>query len=394
VAENIIMRNNEASHLHEKGMDHGPVSPAYPLPDRAENLSVALLDRLVAEMHPGSSVSGFELIEAKGLEQQVSTAGRARLKLQYGSGSAQLPEDVIVKMVIGEPGLDSGALYETEIQMYRDVLPKLDIPKLQCLGAAYEGDTGRFMLMLEDLTPKQPFFPLSTDKPLTPERVAGQLSILAKLHARYWASPDLDSMDTWLSSLLSGPQFEFFERITVPGITYLANDSPYRTDLVARTGWTPQQLWDGVKVAHAWHDKVFPATLLHGDTGAHNTYHLPDGTFGFLDWQISARGNWAHDVHYNIIESLSIADRREHERALVQHYLSELERNGVTDAPDIETAMEGYGRAIIWGFTIGWLLCPERNYDMRIISTNLERLYAAMCDNDTLRLVEEAGRQL
>jgi hypothetical protein len=99
-------------------------------------------------------------------------------------------------------------------------------------------------------------------------------------------------------------------------------------------------------------------------------------------------------VHYNIIESLSIADRRAHERALVQHYIDELARNGVTDAPDIETAMQAYGRAIIWGFTVGWLLCPERNYDMRIISTNLERLFCAMVDNDTLALVEQAQRDL
>jgi hypothetical protein len=139
---------------------------------------------------------------------------------------------------------------------------------------------------------------------------------------------------------------------------------------------------------------VFPRTLVHGDTGAHNTYHLPDGSFGFYDWQLSAVGCWAHDVHYNIIESLSIADRRAHERALVQHYIDELARNGVTDAPDIETAMQAYGRAIIWGFTVGWLLCPERNYDMRIISTNLERLFCAMVDNDTLALVEQAQRDL
>ncbi len=313
--------------------------------------------------------------------------------LTYGTGSADLPRDVVVKMVIDEPGVDS-ALYETEVQMYRDVLPGLDVPQIACLGAAYEGESERFILLLEDLTAKKPFFPLSTLKPLSPERVASLLSILAKLHARYWNSPDLGAMKDWLGTLVVGRQFDFLNAICVPAITQMMEESTYRADLVARTGWTPEQLWNGVIATHKYHDRIMPRTLVHGDTGAHNTYHLEDGSYGFYDWQLSASGCWAHDVHYHIIESLSIADRKAHERALVQHYLDELAKNGVTDAPDIDTAMQAYGRAIIWGFTVGWLLCPERNYDMKIIITNLERLYSAMQDNDTLALVEQAQREL
>jgi len=274
------------------------------------------------------------------------------------------------------------------------VLPGLGIPQITFLGAAYEGESERFVLLLEDLTARKPFFPLSTLTPLTPDRVAGQLSILAKLHARYWNSPDLDTMNDWLGTLLKGRQFDFLNAICVPAITQMAEESTYRADLIARTGWTPEQLWNGVMSTHAYHAKVQPSTLVHGDTGAHNTYHLADGEFGFYDWQLSASGCWAHDVHYNIIESLSIADRKANERALVQHYIDELASNGVTDAPDIDTAMQTYGRAIIWGFTVGWLLCPERNYDMKIIITNLERLYSAMQDNDTLALVEQGQRDL
>jgi hypothetical protein len=390
MAEDVIMG---AGAKRSAGRNRGPVEPGSALPNSAEGLTVELLNRLIAERHPGSSVTGVELVEAKGLAQQVSTAGRARLRLTYGPGSEPLPRDVIVKMVIGEAGVD-GALYETEVQIYRDVLPDLDIPQIACLGAAYEDATERLVLVLEDLTAKKPFFPLSIDKPLTPERVAGQLSILAKLHARYWNSLDLDSMNDWLGTLLKGRQFDFLEAICVPAITQMMEESTYRADIVTRTGWTPEQLWNGVKSTHAYHAKVQPRTLVHGDTGAHNTYHLPGGEFGFYDWQLSASGCWAHDVHYNIIESLSIADRRANERALVQHYIEELAKNGVTDAPDIDTAMQTYGRAIIWGFTVGWLLCPERNYDMKIIITNLERLYSAMCDNDTLALVEQAQRDL
>ena len=393
MSDSIIMTNSNSRENRFTGANRGPVDLAMPLPNHPDGLSVELLDRIVSEWNPGSSVTGVELVEAKGLAQQVSTAGRARLRLTYGPGSADLPREVVVKMVIDQPGVDS-ALYETEVQIYRDVLPGLDIPQIKCLGAAYEGASERFVLLLEDLTAKQPFFPLSIYTPLTPERVAGQLSHLAKLHARYWNSPDLETMSGWLGTLLVGRQFDFLEAITVPAITQMMTESTYRADLVARTGWTPEQLWNGVKSTHAYHDRIMPRTLVHGDTGAHNTYHLPGGEFGFYDWQLSAAGCWAHDVHYNIIESLSIADRKANERALIQHYIDELARNGVSDAPDIDTAMQAYGRAIVWGFTVGWLLCPERNYDMKIIITNLERLYSAMCDNDTLALVEQAQREM
>jgi hypothetical protein len=241
LAEDVIMGSGSK---RSAGRDRGPVDPGNSLPNSAEGLTVELLNRIVAEWHPGSSVTDVELVEAKGLAQQVSTAGRARLRLTYGPGSAALPRDVIVKMVIGAAGVD-GALYETEVQIYRDVLPGLDIPQITCIGAAYEDKTERLILLLEDLTAKQPFFPLSTDKPLSPERVAGQLSILAKVHARYWDSPDLDGMRDWLGTLLEGRQFDFLEAITVPAITQMMDESMYRADIVARTGWTPQQLGRG-----------------------------------------------------------------------------------------------------------------------------------------------------
>ncbi|MCA9491647.1 MAG: hypothetical protein KC621_17065 [Myxococcales bacterium] len=235
MAEHVIMGDGSKRSI---GSNRGPVDPSHSLPNSAEGLTVELIDRIVSEWNPGTSVTGVELVEAKGLAQQVSTAGRARLRLTYAPGSADLPRDVIVKMVIGEAGVD-GALYETEVQMYREVLPGLGIPQITCLGAAYEDKTERLLLLLEDLTAKKPFFPLSTLKPLSPDRVAALLSHLAKLHARYWNSPDLDAMSDWLGTLLKGRQFDFLNAICVPAITQMAEESTYRADLIARTGWTP-----------------------------------------------------------------------------------------------------------------------------------------------------------
>ncbi len=47
-----------------------------------------------------------------------------------------------------------------------------------------------------------------------------------------------------------------------------------------------------------------PITVLHGDPHPRNTYTLPDGRMGVLDWQLIRRGSWSHDVGYALIGAL------------------------------------------------------------------------------------------
>jgi len=358
------------------------------IPDSVEEITPALLSALVSEMHPGASVEAVEVLEAREKGKMASTAGRVRLRLRYGAGSPALPERVIVKMVLGEPSV-ARFLYETEVQMYRRVLPRTKVERPLCLGAAYDASSGRFMVVLEDLAVRDAFFPTVLDPALTPGQMARLLDVLAELHAQYWEATDRLGEERWLGTLMEGSQADFFNRGAAANIDALVRGSPYRQDLITRVGRSPQALWDGVKAVHAHQAARLPQTLVHGDTGAHNSYHLPDGRCGFLDWQFSSRAAWPRDVHYTVCTGLSVADRRTHERALVQHYLQRLADFGVQSPPDIDTAMVEFGRAIIWGFTIGWLIVPERNYGMEIVSANLERLKAAMDDHDTLRLADE-----
>src|SRR3546814_7238951 len=62
-----------------------------------------------------------------------------------------------------------------------------------------------------------------------------------------------------------------------------------------------------------------PVTLLHGDAHVGNTYVLPDGSVGFLDWQVVRRGCWSQDVGYFLVGALTQDDRREHERRSEEH---------------------------------------------------------------------------
>jgi aminoglycoside phosphotransferase (APT) family kinase protein len=51
-----------------------------------------------------------------------------------------------------------------------------------------------------------------------------------------------------------------------------------------------------------------PQTLLHGGPHIGNTYVLPDGEVGFLDWQVVRRGDWSLDLGY-------LAGRVDHRRS-------------------------------------------------------------------------------
>jgi hypothetical protein len=280
-------------------------------------------------------------------------------------------------------------MFETEVRIYRELLDGLNIEKPQCLAAQFESDTGNFMLLLEDLTVRGATFTDVTKPPLTPAQVGGLLDTLATVHAVYWRSPKLDA--PWLGTLTRGPRFDAWNNdFIVPIYKSRMEESPYRRDVFTRTGFTSaEQLWDRIVAVHRHHEATLPLTLCHGDTGAHNSYMLPDGTGGYFDWQLSAKTTWVHDVHYAICTSLSVADRRAHERALVARYLARLNALGVDYDPPLDEAMAEYSLAILWGFGLGWFPVRAASYGMEIISANTERLFAACADHDVFRRAEK-----
>jgi aminoglycoside phosphotransferase (APT) family kinase protein len=360
----------------------------FDIPGSAAEITTDLLRAAISEMHPGASIADSRVVEATGTKDTVSTASRVKLCLRYGPGCPHLPTRVIAKLVIEDTGCPA-VLFETETKVYREILPGLDIEKPKCLAAAYDERSGRFLLLLEDLSAAGARFTNALEPPLSPDQAGKLVDLLATIHAQYWENPRLSELSGWLGGATEGRQFDFFESAAAPLIEALAAECPYRRDLLTRTGRSPSRLWENVKGVHRHHEKIFPATLQHGDTGLHNTYQLPDGRVGLLDWQLAHRGAWPRDLHYLVCTSLSVADRRTHEKSLVARYLRRLALLGIPQIPTIDASMEEFGRAIIWGFTIGWLMVPPRNYGLAISAANLERLFAAATDHNTFALADE-----
>ena len=72
-----------------------------------------------------------------------------------------------------------------------------------------------------------------------------------------------------------------------------------------------------------------PLTLIHGDSHLGNFFVTGD-RMGMLDWQAVQWAKGIRDVQYFLINSLREDVLAVNERALIDHYIAELSRHGVT----------------------------------------------------------------
>jgi hypothetical protein len=357
---------------------------------RADELSLELLAAVIRTRYPGVTIAGFDLLDSRQYgEQMVSTSGRAMLKLHYAAGApADLPDRVVCKLALGAESV-MAAFYENEVQVYTRLRPELLIEAPRSLGALYDSKSAQFVLMLEDLSQRGARFPNVTQD-VALSAVESLLDTLAALHASHWESPRFSSDLSWLQSHVAGRVAHLMNELAPPLIQHEIDTQAFKRELVQRLRTTGPQLLEGVKRVQR-HQARLPQTLLHGDAHLGNTYLLPDGAAGLLDWQLCVRGYCMHDVNYLIVTSLPIAQRREHERPLLHRYRERLIALGVVNPPSTDEIWNEYRRALVWGVYIGWLTTPVANYGWEINVVNHLRLTTAYEDLGTARLVAEVA---
>ena len=361
---------------------------SHALPDSVDQLTAELLTSLLQRHYPQAIVESFSAIQVlKYGDGMVSTAARAVLKLHYKDNSgAGLPTQVILKLAYDLEQLP-WPLYANEVRFYNVLRPEMLLELPMTLGAAYDHQSHRFLLLIEDLTVRGATFPnvLRTN---TLEEVKTILRVLADLHAQYWQSPrfstDLADLETHVTGVLN----DFMTGPVINSIDYEISINPFKKELMYKLNMTSEQMRDGM-MAMQKHQATLPQTLLHGDTHIGNTYILEDGSAGLLDFQLAVRGYCMHDVNYLITTALPIHQRREHEQMLLKYYLSQLAVKATFTAPSFHEAWQEYKRTLIWGVYIGWMTCGEDNYGWQIQAINLERLTTAFVDHNTAALIAE-----
>jgi hypothetical protein len=357
-------------------------------PTSTDGITPEYLNGLLAEVCPGAIVDQVEIVDAKTYgEQMVSTAGRVVIAVRYAPQSRQdLPTRLVVKLTRAVDKI-MAPFYANEVAFYRRIRPELEIEAPQCFGGDFDPQTTYFGLILEDLTAREASFPNTTVR-TTADDAKALLDTLAKVHARYWQSPHFATDLSWVETHVSGGVADMMNGVAPLHIAHEVETENFKRELVQRLRTNAADLLAGVQAVQR-HQSRLPQTLLHGDTHLGNTYQLPGGKAGLLDWQLMVRGHHMHDVNYYITTGLSIEDRRKHERDLLAYYLDRLGSEGCATVPSFEDSWREYRRTLVWGVYIGWLTTPVVNYGWEINVLNHLRLTTAYEDHDTASLVDE-----
>ena len=356
-------------------------------PSEVERLTPEVLSAALVSRAPGVIVEEVNIVATKlcgdGL---ASTADRVVMDLTYRPGTSQgLPRRLILKTMLASPRAPT-AMYLNEVRFYRDIRHELDIESPMAFASQFDRTTGRFGLLLEDLTEREARFPSALD-PVSLDEVRSVLGHLARLHAQFWNSPRFESDLIWVATPVSGGMFDVFDMIGLDLIEDQVSRHPFKADLIAPIGRSLPKMWELLWRVQARHS-LGPTTLLHGDPHLGNTYLLPGSRGGLLDWQLMMRGSWAHDVTYLLVTALEPEVRRAHQDDLLNEYLDLLGSAGVGEVPSSSEAFEQYRMAALWGLVIGWLICPPENYGEPTTAANIIRTVTAVRDLETIAAIE------
>jgi hypothetical protein len=355
------------------------------------------INSLLAKVDPSIRIEALKSAGSKEYgEQFVSTSGRTVLDVKYTKDSpAGLPERLVMKITRAAeksmvPFEMISPFYLNEVNFYERIRPELTLETPRCLGADYDHEKNAcFAILLEDLTSRGGTFPNVTTE-VTVDNMRALLSNLAKLHGHFWQSPrllkggDLD----WVQTHEKGRVRDVLMEASTPFIQHEIDTVQHKREMIQAIGKTGPELHEGTLALHR-HQQTLPYTLVEGDMHLGNTYFLPDGSAGFLDWQLTVRGHPMHDVNYIITTGLSIEDRRNHEQELVRFYLDCLGEEGGFIPPTFEQTWPDYCRCLEWGVYIGWLTCPVINYGWEINVMNHLRLITAYMDHDVKQRIKE-----
>lgn len=361
------------------------------VPAAPELLTEQWLTAALCAQHPLARVESFTLTEGSN-----GTSSRRGLTVRYNEAgvAAGLPTELFTKSTAALTmrvvcGLCQ--LLGNESGFYRHIRPELELEAPWAYHAAFDPRSFRSLFVLEDVVAtKGATFgnPLTRvlDKAMA-EDMVGQLAIY---HGAYWDSPRLRSDFGWL---LTGAQWH----TTMNNM--INTGRMFRTGLVRGAEVIPpelrdrqDELWPGLFRAMALHERA-PQTLLHADVHAGNWYVTGDGRMGLYDWQCTLRGNWAADFAYAIMSALTVEQRREWERDLLEYYLDRLRAAGgaalAFDAAWLQYRQQTFQGVFAWVGTLGQGRMQPDMQPRDISLANFERILQAVADLESLDSLAE-----
>lgn len=347
-------------------------TPALQVPASWGELTPAWMSTALAERHPGATVDNVT-VELR----DDGTNRRARLGLTYSAGTG--PATVFVKAA--DPAhkelirMTSGMFHEPRLFNSGVILP-LEHPMVYT--ALIDEDTYDFFMVMEDLNARHAD-PRDSTRPLSVEQAASGIRGLGRLHGRFWGQRVLENPALgWLEPFVPWDGMQYAPLPSA--LERLGDDAP--EDVMALSiGDLIESIWKPYITTLT----ASPQTLLHGDPHIGNTYVLPGGEVGFLDWQVARRGSFSLDVGYFLQGALTIADRRAHERDLLAEYRDALALPA-DEMPTMDEVWLRYRASVAHGLTL-WLCTASADGGLwqsaEVAVTLAQRYAAAYADLDT-----------
>jgi hypothetical protein len=242
-----------------------------------------------------------------------------------------------------ELGIAMGA-YEAEVRFYQQVARTVDIVTPALYWADLEPASGRFTILLEDLTGRGRIGDQIAGS--TPDEAAGALEALVGLQARRWNDPALRTLP-WLADL--GRTRLIFASIELALPVFLGRFghrlSPEHVGLLERTAGHILK----------WVDALLcpPSVVMHGDFRVDNMVFPADSVQPptVFDWQTVRLGPPLVDVCTFFAGCLSIEQRRDHERDLLRSYHGGLMAAGV-EGFSFDELWQAYRWSVFYGLLL------------------------------------------
>lgn len=352
------------TNLRAVGQLAAATSPWVPVrgPSRAGDITTRWLTSRLGGRTPGARA-----VSAAALDGTTGTTDRRRMTVQWNDAgkAAGLPANIFIKsspLSAKNRGMVAALdMSVNEVRFYNELAR--DVAGV-CPRAwyAYAGVGARFLIVLDDIVHDgaRPYA-LADDCPI--EHARGLIDAFARLHAQFWDSPRLRGDLRWAKTWSTRPGSLILKLFYAKGRRAALNLSLPETTPAVRA---VSAALDANIDAYYREFEAGPLTLLHGDSHLGNTYALPDGRSGLLDWQVVWRGPGLREITYFMVCGLEPDSRRRYERELIERYLEALRDNGIRDAPGYDTAFTRYRlfAAEAWdasAMTMAWpgLQAPE-----------------------------------
>ncbi len=269
-----------------------------------------------------------------------------RVQLDYDRDLPQLPRSLVAKFSAADTGLrdtvSSMGFYEREVSFYRDLAGTTPVPVPSCYHAAVDGEDGRCVILLEDLTSSRPG---RTAGACSIDDIRAAVDAVAALHASRWETPT-DDLPGWLDPDTFATPTEVASAFADLWPAFLAKLSIPISDQIRRFGdWATNRVEPVMR--RMYHDD--PLTVVHNDYQADNLLFgsgPEHASVIVLDWQLVSCGRGPLDLAYLLSGSMTTDDRRRYEREILDRYTGAVRGSGLRDY-DPADCLSDYRAALV-----------------------------------------------